>query len=412
MKRKLILLAVILGVVTCATAAAAYWVGLTARIAGLWNKPIAVAQPHVEHRDPSGSGSEARDRLQQLTRSLQMLQDQIVDGSSAAVDAQSHLLQRMAKDLPQIEAGAWKKAGNQRALSIYLLSGGSARPVRELLNKAADFGDGKPMILALLAYAEQHPHAAELLAKLAAATIDASIAGNVALAQAIASDAKPDIAAAHLATAKLLAPGTLVEEAAFRREIKMLLTAGHEAAAVQVATRYLWRFARSVYAREVAEYLAERVLPDLAAAPDKRKSISGLLAQLPVAQRKHIVLSMGRNGVLSGNLSVAAFAAQEAAHLSDASNADQMRAHIYDAIAKSLSRDAASEASFDALRAIDRRLLSAGDAGILDAARAVNDRVRQPTGMEPVESGEPFHVVASARELIARGDRSLAETIE
>jgi chemotaxis protein MotC len=411
MKRGVILIALLLGVVTCA-AVAAYSFGLTARIAGIWSKPAAISEPQHGLAGLSGTRSERGDQLLQYARSLQMLQDQIVLGNGTAVDALPQLLQRMAKDLSEIETGASMQARNLRAISIYLLSGGAARPVRELLDKIVDFGDGQPLILALLAYAERHPQAAELLAKLDAKTLDASIAGNVALAQAIESDAKPDIAIAYLASAKLLAPGTLVEEAALRREIKILLDARKEPAAIRVATRYLWKFSRSVYAREVVDYLAERVLPDLATVPEQHKSISDLLAELPAAKRKDVLLSIGRSGVLSGNLSVAAFAGQEAAQLSGGSSADQVRARIYEAIGKSLGREAASAAGVGELKAIDRRLLGAGDVGILDAALAVNARVRTPVNMEPVESGEPFRVVAGAREGIARADLSLAEAIE
>ncbi len=343
----------------------------------------------------------------EMARSLQMLQDQVVHGSTAALSGQQQLLASMARSLATFDPGQWADPGHVRAIAIYLLNGGPPRAVRDLLRQHADTGAAKPLILALLAYAEQRQDAAELLLRLDALALDPSIAGHVALAQAILAEPTPSTVLGYLATARLLAPGTLIEEAAFRREIKLLVATGKRAQAAQLATRYLWKFRSSVYARELLVHLSDAVLCELARHPETRPLVTRFLEELIAPARKDLLLAMARSSLLEGRIDVAAFASEQARAMTELAVAESARLRIYAAIARSLGQ--LSSSSVDDLASVDRALLGPEELGLSDATRAVVQRVRAGVSAEPEDGGAPPPSVAKARDAIIRADHSLAE---
>ena len=93
-------------------------------------------------------------------------------------------------------------------------------PVRKLL--VISTGQEKTIVRAAMAYAEnRNAEAMELLAEVDPRSLDASIAGHVALVRAeLATKKDPDKALALVSEARLLAPGTMIEEAALRHEVR------------------------------------------------------------------------------------------------------------------------------------------------------------------------------------------------
>lgn len=340
-------------------------------------------------------------------RSLQMLQDQVLQGSTGALGGQQRVLASMAGQLASLGAGPWTDPRQVRAAAIYLLSGGTPRAVRDLLGKNADIGPAKPLILALLAYAEQRQDAQQQLLRFDAMTLDPSIAGHVALAQAIVSADTPAKAMGYLATARLLAPGTLIEESALRREIRLLVTLGQHAQATDLATRYLWRFRASLYAHEVLELISERMLSGLSRASETQRNVGRFLDEASPPVRQDLLLSIARANVREGKLDIAAFASERAVGARDVAPPDRERGRLYAAISRTL--DPSAEAGISDLGRIDRALLGPEDKGLSDAAIAVAHRVRSALIAEPAESGSPSPPVIQAREVIARAEQSLAE---
>src|SRR5690606_33344903 len=111
-----------------------------------------------------------------------------------------------------------------------------------------------------LAYAEGRDDEARAhLLGVDARRLDPGLAGAVALVQsALVADTDPKRASEFLDQARLLAPGTLVEEAALRRQILLLPSIGQLHRLV-LLTRYVRRFGKSYYARAFWRQLAAGV---------------------------------------------------------------------------------------------------------------------------------------------------------
>lgn len=355
-----------------------------------------------------GYCADKKPKLFELARTLQTLQDRIVQGSVAALESQAQILDAMAQAIAAMDAAEWKDTRSIRALALYLLSGGTPRPVQELFTKRTDLGAMQPLLLALLAYAERKPDAAQQLARHDAQALDASLAGHVALAQAILTDAAPERSLASLGVARLLAPGALVEEAALRRQVRLLLAGKRNIEAVQIATRYLWRFPGSVYTPEVVAFLAGSVLPDMAAEPAGRGEVVRIVDELPTQQRGGLLLDMARLALLNGKLDVTTFAAKVVADVTESTDPLSIRARAYSGIASALAPASPQDAA--QLGRIDRTRLADADRGVLDAAISLAVQIRAPTRLVASTTGEPSPAMTSARDAINRADTSLTET--
>ena len=147
-------------------------------------------------------------------------------------------------------AEGWKDPRNARAAVVFVLSGGSARVLQKLMRSGASADINEKLIKGALAYGEgRHDEAAELLAGIDARALDPGMAGHVAYVQGeLAARKEPAKALVHLDEARLLSPGTIVEEAALRRQIALLAAAGSADRYEALATQYLRRFPNSVYA--------------------------------------------------------------------------------------------------------------------------------------------------------------------
>jgi len=154
-----------------------------------------------------------------LVRSLQILQEQIANGNVAAHAAQSALLERIEARFAQAPPDTWQDPRNARAAVVYLLGGGKPATIRALLSYEKPPAIEARLIKGALAYVEGHEdEAQDLLRTVDVRSLPPSLGGPVALVQS-ALIVRQDVAAAmaFLDEARLLMPGTLVEEAALRR---------------------------------------------------------------------------------------------------------------------------------------------------------------------------------------------------
>ncbi|NJM33871.1 MAG: hypothetical protein HC850_03240 [Rhodomicrobium sp.] len=153
-------------------------------------------------------------------RTLEIVQDRIAFGDVEASIYQRELISRIAKKLPLVSDEEWREPRNGRAAIVYALSGGDPGVLAKLLSLSPLPCIEEDLIKGLLDYSQgRNEQAWALLSKIDPNTLDPRAAGHLALAQAmlIANDA-PKKAMAYLDIARIQSPGTLVEEAALRRE--------------------------------------------------------------------------------------------------------------------------------------------------------------------------------------------------
>lgn len=346
----------------------------------------------------------------ELVRSLQALQDTIAQGSSSAHLSQRSQLAHIAEQLAQAGPEVWKEPRNARAAVAFVLSGGDVRVLRKLSAMGALSAVDEKLAKGALAYGEgRNAEAAEHLAGIDARTLDASIAGHVALVKSelvAGRDAKR--ALTFLDEARLLAPGTLIEEAALRRQITIVAAAKDFEAFDMLATNYLRRFGRSVYAGSFRHQFAADVAgrEDTGSA-DRMGRLAAALEAIDPTDARDVYLSLAREAVIKGKVELAKFATDRAARLVDETSAEGRRTRLYRAAALVVTDG--FDLAVSALEAMDRTEFADEDAALFDAARSVAAEVRrlpaQPaSGQAPDGTTPPAEVVQAARRKIARAE--------
>ena len=195
-------------------------------------------------------------------RSLQSLQDQVAHGDASAQSAQPKLIAHIADVFLAVDPAVWKEPRNTRAAVLFLLSGGKPSVVRTVLSRSETAPDLDRLLKGALAYGEGQDEAARtLLDPVDPRTLPSGLGGQVALIQAaLQADRNPAKASRSLDLARLLMPGTLVEEAALRRQI--FLMSGPEATDKfsLLSRQYIRRFKTSVYAANFKQRFATTVV--------------------------------------------------------------------------------------------------------------------------------------------------------
>ncbi|MEN3375064.1 MAG: chemotaxis protein MotC, partial [Hyphomicrobiales bacterium] len=228
-----------------------------------------------------------------LVRSLQILQEQIANGSVAAHAAQSALLERIETRFAQAPPETWQDPRNARAAVVYLLGGGKPATIRALLSYEKPPAIEDRLIKGALAYVEGHEdEAQDLLRTVDVRRLPPSLGGPVALVQS-ALIVRQDVAAAMalLDEARLLMPGTLVEEAALRREIFLAGQIDNADKFETLAIQYIRRFRHSIYAGNFREHLAVALTRfSFAQNSDMFSRVQRILEQLDPVSRRNLYL--------------------------------------------------------------------------------------------------------------------------
>jgi chemotaxis protein MotC len=304
----------------------------------------------------------------ELVRTLQTLQDQIAQGSTKALLEQRNLRARIDQQFAAAKPQVWQDKRNAAAAVVYVLSGGTPNILRQFATL-----DPKPAIDArlaagVLAYVEgKEVEANDLLGKIDVFDLPASMSGAVALAQsALAVRADPAKAVKLLDVARLLAPGTLVEEAALRREIFVADQMKDTDRVETLGRQYLERFRHSVYAGNFRNRFAAAVSHmDLEKNPDRARRLDDMLAAVEPAARGQLYLTFALAAVVKGNALAAVTAAERAVGLSAPGSLEEARARLYRAAAR-VADPKALDGSVADLATVKRDLLTPSDQALYD----------------------------------------------
>ena len=330
----------------------------------VWLMPVylALAQAPAETPQPY-----------HLVRALQMLQNQIAEGSRAAYDAQPQLVAQIALALSRTDASDWKDRRNVQAMASFLFSGGPADPARRLLVGTAiqDRFDAR-LVKGALAYVEGRTgDARRLLDPIDPLVYSHSVGGQLALVQATLSAVQdPSRAMGVLDMARLLSPGTLVEESALRRQIFIAEDVKDAARFSTLVATYMTRFPASIYVKSVRSRLAGAAVNFAVTLPAEiaLPIIVEILAPLEPSERCAALLGIAKQALITGRLALALETAQHARRLATPESGNLARADAYIAAAQSVSR--APEMSLAAMAAIDKTALPADDRDLLDVAQS------------------------------------------
>jgi chemotaxis protein MotC len=313
----------------------------------------------------------------QLVRSLRATQDQIAQGDAAAHAGQRKHLADIAAQLVNANAKAWNDPKNARAAVIYVLSGGDPGVLRGLRDLGALQGVDENTVKGALAYGEGRNAEAEALLGIDARSLDPTIGGHIALVQSVLTTKKDaNKALAFLDEARLLSPGTLVEEAALRRQTFLVAATGALDKFEMLSRRYLRRFGSSVYANSFRrQFAAEVANQKYDSDPERLARLEVVLGSLSSADQRDIYLTIAEEGIARGKVELTRLAARDASRLTEDGSVERSRARLYEGAALIVTEQ--FEKGFAALKRIDRTRLGPADAELLDAAASLASEVRR-----------------------------------
>ena len=311
-----------------------------------------------------------------LLRALQELQNRIALGDVPAQAGQGQLVAEIGTEFLRTPPSAWKDARNARALAIYLFSGGVPGPVRRIYAAGVVPGESEDLIRGALAYAEgRQVEARSLLGSLDPMAVPASFGAYLALIQGglLARD-EPAKSLGVLDIARLLAPGTVVEETALRRSAFIAAQMGNLDLFASFGNKYLRLYPKSVYGKDFRERLPAAVASFPAQVLQSNfKNVVPLIEELSPDQRRATYLAVARVAALRSKSEVSISASNYAAKTAEAGSRDSARADLYRAAGSLLG--AHPEEAVAALAVQSGIGLSREDRELLAAARFVSDQI-------------------------------------
>jgi chemotaxis protein MotC len=305
----------------------------------------------------------------QIVRSLQVVQDRIAIGDIAVMPMQHKLLEIMDGRLRKGSKADFADQRNLHALLVYAMSGGNPATISVLLSRLDLDGTNSEIGKGLLHYLNgQAPEARAALASVDPMTLSPDLGAFVALVKgSVGASGDPQGALKLLDQARLLGPGTLVEEGALRRSIALASTVDDADRFARASTQYAARYLRSPYAPQFADAFVAGVVT-LHASLDLA-TVGTITAMMNPEQERIIYLRIARRAGIEGLTELSAFASAKAEDRGRSNESEDPRALLYSSLAAVPS--GTSDEINAKLAKIDRRRLSQSDQELLDAVSDV-----------------------------------------
>ncbi|MFK4509918.1 chemotaxis protein [Bradyrhizobium daqingense] len=370
--------------------------------------PLAGASAFAEPSPPSA------EQPYELVRALQAVQDGIANGDTAAHGSHIALIRQIGEKFLAADAGVWSSAQNGQAVVIYLLSGGAPQIVRKLPRDRMTIDER--LFNGALAYVEgRQDEARELLKDVKPRTLPSGLGGQVALVQgALFARSEASFAIERLDDARLLLPGTLVEEAALRREILLVGQAEDFDKFEFLTLAYIRHYRNSIYAGDFWQRFSTGLTQSSLALDERRfVRIATLLEQIDRADRLKLYLVIARAAMLRGRMAVTRLASERALMLSADASMDRERAHLFRGASRTLTDE--YDGGLAELKALDRSKLPERDVPLLNAAVQLAIDIRKPFAAGSAAAADkppatPARLdLASSTATVARAQKQLGE---
>ena len=313
-----------------------------------------------------------------LIRSLQFVQDAVVQGDHSAMEMQRFLIGVIDSRLRQAEQEVFDDPRNVDAALIYAMSGGNPATL-EILAIKDKFGNFDNEVTTVLrAYLNGRAAKTKTtLTDVVKIYRDTEIGPYITLVAANVTASMNDVAALELFDwARLTAPGTLIEEAALRRSLYIAAHKNMVDEALHYAQLYARRFINSPYAGQYADLLVDLVLLNY----DKvgHEGLSEILSFMDRPRKREIYLRIARKAAISGLRELAVFSADKAeALLGINDKAPKAMAELYSGMAK-IPTDGVGSV-LQSINSLSGAGLSRRDRALREAAKIVaSEVVREP----------------------------------
>jgi chemotaxis protein MotC len=310
--------------------------------------------------------------LSAMMLDVQRLQARMAGGDRDAYAAQRARMREVGAAIAAAEKDAFKVKAERDAVIVYLLSGGQPKNIAQIVERG-DFPEAeRGMLRGAAGYTTGRQDDAEALLPYNPRLESLRLGSQLAYAQSVLTTPKDARKALELLDlARLLAPGTLIEEAALRREILLVGDLRQPERVAFLARQYVERFGKSLYAGNFVQNLSDTVVRfNLCATPEDLAKFSSLLSVAQPEQARAFLLAISRASLLLGRFDVASQAALGALTTAPAGSPDAARARLYDLAAR-FPRLAEADAKA-ALASLPQDKLGAADRDLLAAATYVD----------------------------------------
>lgn len=312
-------------------------------------------------------------RASEIVRTLQLLQDQIAVGSVEAQASQRGLISMLEKRMMELGPESWSDTRSVHSAVLFSLSGGSPKILRSMHAAAGISEANRDLVRGALAYVEgRQEEARRYLGDMKPEEFPVGLACQIAFVQAaLLAQSDPQKSTRLLQYVRLEAPGTLLEEAALRRQVMLAQQIDDFTQFEALAGEYLRRFQHSIYAANFRQRLLSSLIEfDYAKEPGRFPSMVKLLGALEPAAQRDLFLTAAQTAIESGRVHSATLIAEAAEKLSAESPQELVRAKLYRAAALVVA-PGSTDVGIKELRAIDRRSLGQRDARLLESALGV-----------------------------------------
>lgn len=361
---------------------------------------------------PDVSVVETEKQPYMLIRALRSVQDEVASGSATAHERQRELMREIGVQLAALPVAVWDDVRNVRAVIFFVLSGGNPVVLKPVLERPKTPHVERRALRGALAYGEGRVvDALGLLSKLDARTLDPLLGGIVALIQGtLASRKSPDKAIAFFDQARLLSPGTLIEEAALRQQILLHAREGELERFDLLSAQYSRRFPNSLFARGFRrQFFAGVAKQNFKRASEWISRTETELMKVPAAERIGLYLAIAEEATKGGNIDIARFAAGKARELSRTDSRSFQRATLFEGAALAATEDFGQ--GVELLNKVDPTALAVSDREIRDSALAVAGAVGK-WPVTPAQLDEPApEAVARAQDVMAKVDSLLGDSL-
>lgn len=313
----------------------------------------------------------------EIIRSFQALQDQIVLGNAAVKENLPKAMEQISARLLASDREVWREAKNAQAAVIFSLSGGKSKVLRRGLEIALSPESDLELMRGALAFMEgRDTEAKKILLPIDARALASTVRGHIAIVQsALVAKDDPKAAMGFLDQARILAPGTLIEETALRRELILADELADFDKFASLSRQYLWRFPRSAYFDNFRQRFASSIIRlCLTGETVPFWKIETLLSELDSLEQLRLYLQIAHTSVLNGKVGSTVFASGKAVQLSKAGSIENARAKLYQSAALILTNQV--EAGQSELERIDPALLRKPDLELKEAIVSLGSLIR------------------------------------
>jgi chemotaxis protein MotC len=261
----------------------------------------------------AASGLVLRSEFAMEVRRLLVSQTDAAQGVSRTTGSQKVAIARVHKLMEKVDP---TRATHEdfEALAVYLLSGGSPRGTAELIDSAPKGSKHLKLMEGVKAYVLGDLETARQgLFELDTKTFQSQLGGRLLLTQAALANADDVVVQkAMLEKSASLLPGTLVEEAARRRLLRLAMKSGDSRAFARHVNRYVRRFPKSFYVDDFARVLQQGILQfEAAGKPVSRQMVKSAVSILPQNLRLDMAVTVARSSATSGLRDLCLFASQD-----------------------------------------------------------------------------------------------------